>query len=246
MADILDEINSTTDANRRNSLMVELVSILNDAARAGGDVNMELVNATEEAARTGMAVLQIGAAADGVSGQVASLAADMANLAAQANSAAAALGAAGVFVGSDGSVQTGARGRDPSTAWRFEDPNKDYDTIGERRAREAAEKAAAAAREAKRLAGGGGGGGRKKSGGGGRSGGAAKEPVNIFETTEREIQQLERQIAVLGKSSEETARLQAQWAMLDAAKKAGIPINDQLNAQIDTAGGAGRQSDGAA
>lgn len=81
-------------------------------------------------------------------------------------------------------------------------------------------------------AGRGGGGGRKKSGGGGRSGGAAKEPVDIFETAEREIQQLERQIAVLGKSSEETARLQAQWAMLDAAKKAGIPVNDQLNAQI--------------
>lgn len=76
-----------------------------------------------------------------------------------------------------------------------------------------------------------GGSGRKKSGGG-RSGGAAKEPVDIFETAEREIQQLERQIALLGKSSEETARLQAQWAMLDAAKKAGIPINDQLNAQI--------------
>ncbi|QEU08229.1 coiled-coil domain-containing protein [Paracoccus yeei] len=81
-------------------------------------------------------------------------------------------------------------------------------------------------------AGRGGGGGRKKAGGGGRSGGAAKEPVDIFETAEREIQQLERQITVLGKSSEETARLQAQWAMLDAAKKAGIPINDQLNAQI--------------
>ena len=82
-------------------------------------------------------------------------------------------------------------------------------------------------------AGRGGGGGRKKAGGGGRSGGAAKEPVDIFETAEREIQQLERQIALLGKSSEETARLQAQWAMLDAAKKAGIPVNDQLNAQID-------------
>lgn len=233
MADILDEINSTTDANRRNSLMVELVGILNDAAKAGGDVNMELVNATEEAARTGMAVLQIGAAADGASGQVASLAADMANLAAQANSAAAAMGAAGVFVGSDGSIQTGARGRDPSTDWRFEDPNKDYDTIGERRAREAAEKAAAAAREAKRLAGGGGGGGRKKSGGGGRSGGAAKEPVDIFESAGREIQQLERQIELLGKSNQEVATAEARWAMLDAAKKAGIQVNDEMNAKIE-------------
>lgn len=227
MADILDEINSTTDASRRNSLMVELVGILNDAAKAGGDVNMELVNATEEAARTGMAVLQIGAAADGVSGQVAGLAADMANLAAQANSAAAALGAAGVFVGSDGSIQTGARGKDPSTAWRFEDPNKDYDTLKERRAREAAEKAAAAAREARLLAGGGGG-GRKKSGGG-----KAKEAPDIFESAAREIQQLERQIELLGKSNQEVATAEARWAMLDAAKKAGIPVNDEMNAQID-------------
>lgn len=227
MADILDEINSTTDASRRNSLMVELVGILNDAAKAGGDVNMELVNATEEAARTGMAVLQIGAAADGVSGQVAGLATDMANLAAQANSAAAALGAAGVFVGSDGSIQTGARGKDPSTAWRFEDPNKDYDTLKERRAREAAEKAAAAAREAKLLAGGGGG-GRKKSGGG-----KAKEAPDIFESAAREIQQLERQIELLGKSNQEVATAEARWSMLDAAKKAGIPVNDTLNAQID-------------
>ena len=230
MADILDEINSTTDASRRNSLMVELVGILNDAAKAGGDVNMELVNATEEAARTGMAVLQIGAAADGVSGQVAGLAADMANLAAQANSAAAALGSAGVFVGSDGSIQTGARGKDPSTAWRFEDPNKDYDTLKERRAREAAEKAAAAAREAKLLSGGGirGGGGRKKSGGG-----TPKDAPDIFESAARDIQQLERQIELLGKSNQEVAVAEARWAMLDAAKKAGIPVNDTLNAQID-------------
>lgn len=228
MADILDEINSTTDASRRNSLMVELVGILNDAAKAGGDVNMELVNATEEAARTGVAVLQIGAAADGVSGQVAGLAADMANLAAQANSAAAALGAAGVFVGSDGSIQTGALGKDPSTAWRFEDPNKDYDTLAERRAREAEAEARKAGSASRRAAGGG---GRKRSGGG--SGGRAKEPVDIFESASRDLQQLERQIELLGKSNQEVATAEARWAMLDAAKKAGIPVNDTLNAQID-------------
>ena len=77
-----------------------------------------------------------------------------------------------------------------------------------------------------------GGGGRKKSGGG-RSGGAAKEPVNIFESADRAIQQLERQIELLGKSNQEVATAEARWAMLDAAKKAGIPVNDTLNAQID-------------
>ena len=76
----------------------------------------------------------------------------------------------------------------------------------------------------------GGGGGRKKSGGGAR---AAKEPVNILESADREIQQLERQIELLGKSNQEVAVAEARWAMLDAAKKAGIPVNDTLNAQID-------------
>jgi len=78
--------------------------------------------------------------------------------------------------------------------------------------------------------GGGGGGGRKKSGGGAR---ATKEPVNILESADREIQQLERQIELLGKSNQEVAVAEARWAMLDAAKKAGIPVNDTLNAQID-------------
>ncbi|WP_423212249.1 hypothetical protein [Paracoccus yeei] len=232
LLEITDQIDDTS-GEARVAMLVEMASILKEAALNGADVDAELVNMTDSAASAALAVAEIDNANFGNAiAQVDALHGRLGALIAQANSAAAALNASGVFVGSDGSIQTGARGKDPSTAWRFEDPNKDYDTIGERRAREAAEKAAAAAREAKRLAGGGGGGGRKKSGGGGRSGGAAKEPVNIFETAEREIQQLERQIAVLGKSSEETARLQAQWAMLDAAKKAGIPINDQLNAQI--------------
>ena len=76
-------------------------------------------------------------------------------------------------------------------------------------------------------------GGARKSSGGGRTK-KEKEAPDVLDSADREIQQLERQIAVLGKSSEETARLQAKWAMLDAAKKAGIPVNDALNAQIET------------
>lgn len=75
------------------------------------------------------------------------------------------------------------------------------------------------------------GGGSKRKGGG--RGGKAKEPVNIFESADREIQQLERQISMLGKSNQEVATAEARWAMLDAAKKAGIPVNDEMNAQID-------------
>lgn len=60
-----------------------------------------------------------------------------------------------------------------------------------------------------------------------------KEAPDIFESANREIQQLERQIELLGKSNQEVATAEARWAMLDAAKKAGIPVNDTLNAQID-------------
>lgn len=75
-------------------------------------------------------------------------------------------------------------------------------------------------------------------GGGGRKSGSGrakkeKEAPDIFESADREIQQLERQISLLGKSNQEVAVAEARWAMLDAAKKAGIPVNDQLNAQID-------------
>lgn len=69
-------------------------------------------------------------------------------------------------------------------------------------------------------------------GGGGRAK-KEKEPVDIFESAGREIQQLERQIELLGKSNEQVAVAEARWAMLDAAKKAGIPVNDELNAKID-------------
>ncbi|MDQ7775254.1 MAG: hypothetical protein Q4615_04725 [Paracoccus aminovorans] len=75
-------------------------------------------------------------------------------------------------------------------------------------------------------------GGGKKSGGGGRAK-KEKEAPDIFESANREIQQLERQIELLGKSNQEVATAEARWAMLDAAKKAGIPVNDTLNAQID-------------
>lgn len=70
----------------------------------------------------------------------------------------------------------------------------------------------------------------KKAGGSAKKGKAAPD---LFESADREITQLQRQIELLGKTSQEVATLQSKWAMLDAAKKAGVPINDQLNGQIE-------------
>ncbi|QFQ87314.1 tape measure protein [Paracoccus kondratievae] len=81
-------------------------------------------------------------------------------------------------------------------------------------------------------------GGPSKKTGRGRKRGAGRgkgEPTfsDIIEDASRDITNLERQIQLVGKSAEETARLRAQWEMLDAAKKAGIPVNAEVNARIE-------------
>lgn len=80
----------------------------------------------------------------------------------------------------------------------------------------------------------GGGSGRRRGGGSGRkSASKGKTAADVLVLGEEDIRDLERQIELMGKTSQEAATLQAKWSMLDAAKKAGIPVNDTLNAQID-------------
>lgn len=84
---------------------------------------------------------------------------------------------------------------------------------------------------------GGGGIGRRRSGGGskragrGGGGGAAERP--LFENIERDLVSLERQLELIGKTSEEVATMEARWAMLDEAKKRGVTVNQTMNAQIE-------------
>lgn len=82
---------------------------------------------------------------------------------------------------------------------------------------------------------GGGGGGRKRSGrkasGSGGRGGSSERP--LFENVQRDIADLERQLEVIGKTTEEVATMEARWAMLDEAKKRGITVNETLNGQIE-------------
>lgn len=73
------------------------------------------------------------------------------------------------------------------------------------------------------------GGGRKSSGGvrGGRT-----EP-GLFESVERDLLNLEREIKLIGKSTAEVAKARAEWAMLDEAKKRGIKVSDELRGKIE-------------
>lgn len=230
LLEVVDDIGSASGAERA-MMLAEISTILKEAAENGGMVDAEMINLTDSAARAALAVAEIDNANFGNAvAQVDTLAARLGNLIAQANSAAAALNAAGVFIGSDGSMQTGARGRDASTDWRFEDPNKDYDTLAERRAREAAAKAAAEAREARAAAAGAGGGGGRKGGGAGRT---PKAETPFFEDAERNLVNLERQLDLIGKTTEEAATMRATWELLDEAKRRGIPVNEKLMGQID-------------
>lgn len=165
-----------------------------------------------------------------------SWAAAAANLAANMDGAAAAAGRAAAAVGAAIAAQNKAAGLgtpgglDPFSAsagralTEAAGGMKAVDQVGW--AREWEEQLANQQAAVRRA---GSGGGRRSSGGGAS---AARE-VDIFESATREIQQLERQIELLGKSNQEVATAEARWAMLDAAKKAGIPVNDELNAKIE-------------
>lgn len=75
--------------------------------------------------------------------------------------------------------------------------------------------------------GGGGGGGRSSSGGGGR------EQTPLLSISDDELQRIQRQIDMLGKSKGEVAALTVKHKLLDEAKKRGIAITAELTEQID-------------
>jgi len=70
-------------------------------------------------------------------------------------------------------------------------------------------------------------------GGGGGSASKAEKP-GLFSASDNELQNLERQISLLGKTSAETATLQAKWKLLDEAKKRGIDLDAQLAGSGET------------
>ncbi|WP_161487445.1 hypothetical protein, partial [Sulfitobacter sp. HI0076] len=73
------------------------------------------------------------------------------------------------------------------------------------------------------------GGGRSRSGGG--RGGREQEP--LFSIAEKELENLQRSIEMLGKSKEEVAALTVKHKLLDEAKKRGLDITDELLQKID-------------
>ena len=74
-----------------------------------------------------------------------------------------------------------------------------------------------------------------RSGSGSRSGGRkAKEVEPLFAQSDKELQQIERNIEMIGKTSAEVAELQARYELLDEAKKRGLDLDAQQAASGET------------
>lgn len=95
----------------------------------------------------------------------------------------------------------------------------------QRLAEEAAERARAGSRSRT-----GRGVGSKKSG---KAASKDKDEEPLFANVEKDIVGLERQITLIGKSNQEIATARARWEALDEAKRRGIPVNDEMSAQIE-------------
>lgn len=76
-------------------------------------------------------------------------------------------------------------------------------------------------------------GGKGGKGGGKGAGRAGRAEPGLFESVERDLLNLEREITLIGKSTTEVAKARAEWAMLDEAKKRGIALSDELRGKIE-------------
>lgn len=78
------------------------------------------------------------------------------------------------------------------------------------------------------------------SGGGGRSGGrvsggsAGREEEPFFATSDEELQRLERQMEMIGKTSAEIATLSARYELLEEAKRRGLDLDAQASSSGET------------
>ena len=193
----------------------------NELARGYGDAHKAASDATSAAEAGAIATDSWAAAA-------ANLAANMDGAAAAAGRAAAAVGAA-IAAQNKAAGLSGVGELDPfsassgraltAIAGGMNIPQQaDFDRQWQEQVKAQEEAAKAAERAAARSSGG---------------GGSSKEPVDIFESAARDIQQLERQIELLGKNTEQAEALRAKWQLLDEAKRRGLTVDESLNAEIE-------------
>ena len=220
--------------------MQSLAAFLNEAAESAQYANGELNAAAKAASEGSLAGLELATAleaadvaAGGVVATVDQLPGTIDNATASALAMAAALrtaigvaqsmpGAIGPDLnrfGNGSDITRRAGGLDLQEQQDFR-----YENLA-RLAEEAAERARAGSRSR-----------NGRGGGSGKNGKAAakdKEEEPLFANVEQDIVELERQITLIGKSNQEIATARARWEALDEAKRRGIPVNDEMSAQIE-------------
>lgn len=202
----------------------------NELARGYGDAHKAASDATSAAEAGAIATDSWAAAA-------ANLAANMDGAAAAASRAAAAVSAA-IAAQNRAAGLGGLGGLDPfsassgraltAVAGGMNIPQQaDFDRQWQEQVKAQEEAAKAAAREAARKS-------RSK---GAKSGGRkGKDPYtsgDLMEAAQRDLTNLERQLDLLGKNTEQAEALRAKWQLLDEAKRRGLTVDESLTAEID-------------
>lgn len=232
LADIIGEISNGASGERLVSLLTDAGTVLRDAVESGGDLDREIIKTVGDANRAALVIAEIEAMTSGAANEAARLGDNFAAAAVEAAKTAAAIQAAqaaspswmtpgGVssvnpFNPGQGAAITEAAGG-ATVAAQF-----DFAAEWEKRLAKLSRSASG-----------------RRSGGGSRGRGSGSksskkdDPLSFLEDATRDIRDLERQLELVGKSSEEVATLKARWELLDEAKKRGITVNEGLNAQID-------------
>lgn len=202
----------------------------NELARGYGDAHKAASDATSAA--------EVGAiATDSWAAAAANLAANMDGAAAAAGRAAAAVGAA-IAAQNKAAGLGGVGALDPfsassgraltAVAGGMNIPQQtDFDRQWQAQVKAQEEAANAAAREAARKP-------RSKGAkSGGRKGKDAYTSEDLMEAAQRDLTNLERQLELLGKNTEQAEALRAKWQLLDEAKRRGLTVDESLTAEID-------------
>lgn len=209
VAAALSDLAAAEGPQAQAQAMANLRAAIIDAADGGKQLNEEALAVLESLTAAELAAL--GLAAVDIAGPIGAGADEAARLAANLAAAQQRIADAGKVYG-----QVGARG-DPRTSngtpgvseFRYDGPTLDANNNP--------------------IAKGGGRGG----GGSSRASEADKEAAafeKVFERGQKEIEQLQQRLNLVGKGVEETARLTAQYELLNAAKQAGLDL-DQVSAQ---------------
>ena len=205
-------------AGYTNDALLEAERLAAEGALAGYEFATAMQNAETAAGGVVATVDQLPGAIDAATGSALALTRALSAAIAASQAVPGTIGAPSLGRFGDGSdITRRAGGLDLQEQQNFR-----YENL-----RRLAEEDAAAARS-----------GRSGRGGSGRTSGGSKGRAEkaespFFGDIEKDLLNLERQISLVGKSNEEVATAKARWELLDEAKKRGIPVNEELSAQID-------------